>query len=265
MAKLVQEDFLKYAFSIGQQIASDPKLLEKQAGIWGGIASLLGRGASAAAKAKPSLWQHAKSLSGFAAHQPKTIGSRLSYPFRKVLGNAGGTEAFGFGMLGGGAGALTADEGERLKGFGKGFGLGAIGGAGWNVGNRAFGSVAKRVGNASGKGFRGALGTVADPKKGLNEFGKIWNSGLSTGRKAGLLGTKALVSGGGLAAGMGMNVAAEEQAQKYIPSLRSEVPKHIRNAAKIPAAMSSVVRRSPLGLTPGASSGATSGTTPGAM
>jgi hypothetical protein len=163
-------------------------------------------------------------------------------------------------------GALGAEEGDRLGGFARGFGLGTIGGLGWHGGSRLAGGLAKRFARP-GAGFRGALHRVTSPETGLatmGGIGKAFQAGMSPAEAAKLFGARGLVGLGTFGAGMGASMLAEQQAEKYIPALRHPMQFGYRQLAKAPFAAAQVVTRGRLGLTPGISPGASSGTYPGA-
>jgi hypothetical protein len=191
------------------------------------------------------------SLAGFGGAQG-TIGSKLYSPFR-LLGGFKSTdparEAFrrnlagevgGFGMIGGALGAASAEEGDRLSGFGKGFGLGALGGLGWGYGSagtrKGLGALAKkRLAKKPGSAFWKttaestrapkydfATRTIVNPESaakshGILDFGEGWGRRL---REAGAgLGAKAAVGAGGLGTGILGAHFAERAGEKYIPGL----------------------------------------------
>ncbi len=276
-------DCLKQAYLQGLEKAAEEVGLEKMAfgGFLSKALSWLGKGTAAASKAapavgaaakKPGLFGHAKSLLGFGGEG--TIGRSLSKPLSYLpgMGREGAHQALGFGTIGGTLGAVTANEGERMSGFAKGFGLGTIGGAGWHYGQKGGQALMKGFAGTGGKdvgGLRGALRTVTTKPgvdaEDLRGLGKIIDSGQGLGASAKLLGARGLYGAGGLGTGVLASGMAEEKAEKYIPALRSSMSHGTRQMIKAPFAAAHIVRRGRFGLTPGAGPGASSGTYPGAF
>lgn len=266
--------FLKQAYLQGLEKAANEAYAEgfKKEAIWGALSKALpwiGRlgkgaikaapsatGAASTATKAPGLLGHAKSLFGFGGKG--TLGSGLSAPLRPFLGREGAHQALGFGTLGGTIGALGAEEGDRLKAFGKGFGLGTIGGAGWHVGQKGSQALMKGIARTGGKNVgsvRKALRRVtakpAAGKQDLQGLSKIYSSGKGPLETAKYLGARGAYGVGGLGAGILASGAAESKAEKYIPSLRSTAPHTIRQLIKPPFAAAQAVSRGRLGLTPG--------------
>lgn len=282
-----QAEFLKQAYLKGfEKAAAEAEGLEKTA-VWGSLAKLVPRigkallgtskatgaaaagGAAGAATKTPGLLGHAGSLFGFGGKG--TLGQTLSAPLRPFLGRSGAHQALGFGTFGGAIGAGTAEEGQRMKGFAKGFGLGTLGGAGWQYGQKGSQAIMKGIAGTGGKnvgGIRGALRRVTSaPKAGkpdLSSLSKIYNSGLGPGQTAKLMGARGAFGVGGFGTGMLGSTFVEGQAEKRIPALRQTTPSGVRGALKVPFAAAQTLSRGRLGLTPGAASGATSGATSGA-
>lgn len=201
------------------------------------------------------------SLLGFGG-EAGSIGSKLYSPFR-ILGGVGRSptsQAFqrsmasqtgGFGMLGGLMGAAGAEEGDRLSGFAKGFGLGAIGGAGFGYGGAAFqkamGGLAKRRLAAAAKAGKapGSFWTSVQQRTAPTKFidGKMVKpealphaAGAFRGGMAGRLGAGALVGGfgvGTMGAGLLGSTALEHYGSKYIPGLSdASAPTGLAGAAR---------------------------------
>jgi len=277
-------DFLKQAYLEGiEKAAKEAKIegMEKEAFL-GALAKALpwlGKGgvaaskvAPAAATKSPGAFGHLKSLFGFGGKG--TIGHSLARPLSIIPGvdAAAAHQALGFGTFGGALGALGAEEGDRLGGFARGFGLGTLGGLGWHGGQRGSQAIMKGIANTGGKnvgGFRKALRSVTSaPGKGkqdLQGFGKIWDSGLGPAETAKLLGTRGLYGAGGFGVGMLGSTAVEEQAEKYIPALKHPLSTGVRQTIKAPFAIAQTISRGRYGLTPGASPGSSSGTYSGAQ
>ncbi len=277
-----QVDFLKYAYSLGLDRAVNEAGLEKVA-LGGILAKMLGRGAVAtaakggaqAAAKKPGVLGHLGSLFGFGGKG--TLGQTLSAPLRPILGREGAHQALGFGTFGGAVGAATAEEGDRMGAFGRGFGLGTIGGAGWHWGQKGTQALMRGVaGTGKGGGLRGALSRVTTaPAKGatgaaaqdLTGLGKIYSSGLGPKETAKLMGARSLYGVGGLGAGMAASGFLEGKAEEHIPALRQSMALGTRQWMKAPFAAAQMSRRR-LGLTPGRttgySPGSYSGTSSGA-
>lgn len=157
--------------------------------------------AAASAATKPSFLQHAGSLLGFGGKEG-TIGYQMGKPLSWIPGiggREGAANAIAFGGLGGALGAAMPGEGEsRLEAALKGFGMGTLGGVGWEIGQRGFTKGLKRfMKPTSTFGRASELG-----------WGDIWNR--TTGSQMPkLLGAKALMGTGGLAAGIGGSVGLE--------------------------------------------------------
>ena len=124
-------------------------------------------------------------------------------PKARELGTGLAGQMGSWGLLGGGIEAALSDPGDRLKGFGRGFGLGALSGLGWGAGSR----LAQRgVGHFIPPGAA-ASGTARleglEKRKALfNLFGKEQPRGLvhgvPAGERAQILGAKALPFAGGM-------------------------------------------------------------------
>lgn len=277
-----QANFLRYAYNLGLGQSISETDLEKVAGVGSFLSKILpwfGKGTAAAGKAapaasaaakKPGILGHAGSLFGFGGEG--TLGHTLSKPLSRIpgMGTTGGHQALGFGTFGGTLGALTAEEGDRLSAFGKGFGLGTIGGVGWRWGQKGGESLMRGfAGTGKGKGFRGALRRVtskptADSLTGkmgpdLQGLGKIYGSKLGPLESAKLMGARGVFGVGGLGAGIAASGYIEGKAEKHIPALRHSVSLGTRQALKAPFAAIQMGRRR-LGLTPGRTTGSSSGT-----
>ena len=203
------------SFLIEQSYRSlEPEGMEKDAflaPLAANIARLFGLGTRAAgaagaagvagAAAKPSFLQHAGSLLGFGGREG-TLGYKMGKPLSWIPGiggREGAANAISFGGLGGVLGAAMPGEGEsRLEAGLKGFGMGTLSGIGWEVGQRGFTKGLKRfMKPTSTFGRASELG-----------WGDIWNR--TTGSQMPkLLGAKALMGTGGLAAGIGGSAGIE--------------------------------------------------------
>jgi len=190
----------------------------------------------------------------------------------------GGGDTLGFGLFGGGLGALSAEPGSRLEGFGKGLGAGLIGGAGWHYGTKGaeklIGGLAKSKmmgGRAKGLGDRMqkvmGIGTKENIKAGPLSFKDIWGlQGKNTPEAAKLFGAKSLVAVPTFGAAWGVSGAAEDAAHNYIPALhQDEGESKYQDVPKYMSMGRDILRAPRMGLTPpGSSRGAYSGTMPGA-
>lgn len=271
-----QADFLKYAYNLGLGQAAGEADLEKVAigGVLAKFLPWLGKGTAAASKAapvagaaakKPGVLGHLGSLFGFGGKG--TLGQTLSAPLRPILGRSGAHQALGFGTFGGTLGAATAEEGDRLGAFGRGFGLGTIGGAGWHWGQKGSQALLRGIARTGkGGGIRGALRRVTTAPKGgqadLRGLGKIYSSGVGPRETAKFLGARSLHGVGGLGAGFAGAGFLEGKAEKHIPALRHPTPHGTRRMLQLPLAAAQMARGR-LGLTPGRTTGFSSGTYPG--
>ena len=117
-------------------------------------------------------------------------------------------QAHGFGLFGGGLGALMAEEGERTSGFLKGYGAGALGGLGWGAGrNIARSGVTKLLKKTmSPTGFSKVMKNIAPSSGkfkykgkdlGLGGGAKAWGQrvGMGTAGTLGALGGASLLEG----------------------------------------------------------------------
>lgn len=294
---MTRADFLKQAYLQGFEKAAEEAVAEgfEKEAAWGWLTKILpwlGKATGVASKAtgvaskaapaaaaatKPGLLKNIGSLTGMTGG-PGSWGYSLSKPLSYLpgVGREGAHQALGFGTIGGTLGAMTADEGDRLSGFAKGFGLGTIGGLGWHWGQKGSQALMKGFANTGGKdvgGLRGAMrrvinkpsaGATGSAAEDLTGLGKIYSSGRGLGESAKLMGARGLYGVGGFGVGMLGSGMLEEKAEKYIPSLRSTAAHSMRQMVKAPFAVAQTVGRGRFGLTPGASPGASSGTYPGA-
>lgn len=190
----------------------------------------------------------------------------------------GGGDTLGFGLFGGGMGALSAEPGSRLEGFGKGLGTGLIGGVGWHYGTRGatklMGSLAKsKTLGSKTPGLAGrmqkvlGIGSKANTKAGPLSFRDIWrNQGKNTAETAKMYGAKSLVAVPTLGGAFALSGAAEDAAGKYIPALRHKDTGGYEDIPKYVSVARDVLRAPRMGLTPpGVSSGAFPGVSSGAQ
>ena len=245
-------------------LEADPQF-EKTAN-WGLAAKAFGRGAARIApkllssKGRTAVGRlgSRKAMQAMAKHTPqlhsgiKTTGRVLDAANKAVPGVVGATGkgALGFGAIEGAIGAATAEEGERLKGFGKGFASGAATGAIYSgashaatsglkaMRNKGLSSLASTAG-ASGAGAakqmgkdvaaRGFRGNVADLATGKGQLGRagsalaLGTSGLPGfliadevgGRLSGTGSLRSMFAGDGQAHGQPQQPQPAQQPQQY--------------------------------------------------
>lgn len=273
--------FLKIAYRRGYDLGiTEENNFEKDAFVGSLISKALpwlAKGTVAASKAAPAatkspgILKNLGSLLGFGGKG--TIGYRMAKPISWLPGMSreGAHQALGFGMFGGGIGAVSAEEGDRLSGFAKGFGLGTLGGTGWHYGQKGSQAMLRGLANTGGKdvgGWRKAMRTVTTaPKKGtedLRGLGKIMQSSKGPLESAKLLGARGLYGGTGLGVGLLASGAVEENAKEHLPFLQSQTPTPMQRATRAPYRSVRNTAQNHFGLTPGAVPGMSSGTTPGA-
>jgi hypothetical protein len=148
--------------------------MEKEA-FWGAIAGAAGKALPWIGKGLSKLWGATGSKVVGATAKPmgwlgqKAVGQvgKVSPGAAKFLGAAGkgaARDAASFGLLSGGLNAATAEPGDRLSAFGRGFAGGALGGAAWRMGGAAarmgLGKAigAQRMGNLYRAGRHGWFG-----------------------------------------------------------------------------------------------------------
>ena len=251
---------LKIAYQRGLEQALEEAGIAKEAIAWGAI------GSKALSLGK-SLLETGKRVG--------QTGMRAYDTASKVV--PGGGDTLMFGGFGGGLGALTAEPGSRLEGFGKGLAGGLIGGAGWHYGTKGATNVMGRLAKSKmldrrTPGLAGRMkkvmgvGSDANVKAGPQSFRGIWgNQGIGTLETAKQLGAKSLVAIPTFGAAMGVSGAAEDAAGKYIPGMQHGDMGGYQDVPKYVCIAKDVLRAPKLGLTPpGSSMGAYSGTSSGA-
>jgi len=261
------EDMLKLAYAQGYALALEEEGLEKTA-FWGGALSLGRRLLLGATKPGATGWGKVMGEGGLLGREGLL---RKGY-----LG-----DAFQFGLLGGGLNAIGADEGQRMSAFGKGFGLGAIGGAGWRLGGQLGTGAMKRMatgplgGTQFGQRMQRVMGVGKPGAAGkMTFFGgpeatSIYKmQGVSAGEKAKIYGTKALTGGiAGLAVPIAVSGQVEGAAEKHIPWLQGAHDQMLPSGMRAPTmglgreAARAMLRGGHVGLVPGT----TPGTMPGSM
>lgn len=125
-------------------------------------------------------------------------------PKLQELGGGLAGQMGSWGLLGGGIEAALSDPGDRLKGFGRGFGLGALSGLGWGAGSRlAQRGVGRFMSRTPGAGA--ARLEALEKQKAffrLNPFSKTEKPGLvrgvPLGDRAKILGSKLVPFAGGM-------------------------------------------------------------------
>ena len=153
-------------------------------GLWGAGRGLLNFVSKPAANMFGRVGEGVMGAAGRAGVSPQNL-ARL-----RTLGQGAAGDAATFGMIGGGVGAATAEPGDRLSGFGRGFAGGALGGAAWRMGS-----------NAATMGMGRALGPQNMAR--INQAGSQgWFGGGLKG-----FGAKALTGGVPLAGGLGASMA----------------------------------------------------------
>lgn len=234
---------LKMAYQQGLETALQEAGLEKEA-FWGALARGVG-------KAGSGLWK------GLSAVTP------------------GGGGTLGFGLLGGGMGALSADPGERMSGFGKGLLGGLIGGAGWHYGEMAGKGLLRGLTNTKfmtkrapklTSNLKEVMGFGKFKKQGPIGWGDLFsNEAIAAKRAPGLLGAKTLAAVPVMGGAFALSGAAEDAAHKHVPWLHQPETAGYRDVPRYMAVAHDVLKAPRLGMTPaGASLGASSGTMPGA-
>lgn len=164
------EQYVQAAYEYGLIKAAEEAGMDKEAFIPVGALAGLARGIGTFGK---SLWTPAKALFN-AAEAPlanawggvgrlargglnKVMSPNVAKhvnPFLDIAGKDMARDAANFGLFGGLIGAATADEGQRLKGFGTGLLAGGLGGVGWtgtkNLMSKGLTSGLKTYGGAKG-------------------------------------------------------------------------------------------------------------------
>lgn len=138
--------------------------------------------------ARPVAWLGGKILGGAArlGASPRTLQTL------QTIGKGVPREAAGFGLLGGGIGALTAEEGHRGEGFARGLAGGMLGGVGWGLGkNLASMGLQRGLGQAGYGALQRAAGPVQNVRS-LNPFSRkrvdrtLWFGGFGQGAGQGM-------------------------------------------------------------------------------
>lgn len=212
------DDFFKTAGAV--QALADMGM-DKEA-IWGAVAGLGARALPWIGKGLSKLWGATGSkVVGATAKPLGWAGQKLTGAVGQVspgaanlmttIGKGSAREAAGFGLLSGGLNAATAEPGDRLSAFGRGFAGGALGGAAWRMG-----------GNAARMGLGRALG----PER----MGNLYRAGRHGWFGGGLggFGAKAVTTGvplaGALGASMMMPTFESQQAAQQRPSAMPYLP-----------------------------------------
>lgn len=146
------------------------------------------------ATAKPMQWAGGKAT--------EAIGKRFGPEWAAraaSIGRGAGRDAASFGLLSGGLSAATAEPGDRLSAFGRGFAGGALGGAAWRMG----GAGAKRL-LYKGLGRQRYMNLARAGRPGW--FGGFRGPGGSVSGGLKSFGAKAAVGGVGLGGALGASM-----------------------------------------------------------